>query len=227
MGEGRLVVAIDSYREDLGDVVRSLAPLVSGFKVGLPLLVSRGASVLASIDGGAGDAMVIADLKLADIGDMMVETVRAVESHVDAVIAHAFVGYGGALDLLKRYLDSRGIRLALVASMSHAGSSEVYDRALDYVMDVVRRADPWGLVAPATRPDVVSAIRGRLGRRYVVLSPGVGAQGARPGDALCAGADYEIVGRAIMGSRDPVKAAAETVESQKRAVKSCRAPGTS
>ena len=223
MGEGRLIVAVDSYREGLEGIVESLAPMVSGFKVGLPLLISRGAEALASIRSRAGGAMVIADLKLADIGDIMVETVEAVERYVDAVIAHSFVGYSGALERLKVYLDSKGIKLVLVASMSHAGSGEVYDRAFDYIVEVIKKADPWGVVAPATRPAIVSAIRDRLGRRYRILAPGVGAQGAKPGDALCAGADYEIVGRAVMASRDPVKAAAEIIEAQKRAGESCRA----
>ena len=223
MGEGRLIVAVDSYREGLEGIVESLAPMVSGFKVGLPLLISRGAEALASIRSRAGGAMVIADLKLADIGDVMVETVEAVERYVDAVIAHSFVGYSGALERLKVYLDSKGIKLVLVASMSHAGSGEVYDRAFDYIVEVIKKADPWGVVAPATRPAIVSAIRDRLGRKYRILAPGVGAQGAKPGDALCAGADYEIVGRAVMASRDPVKAAAEIIEAQKRAGESCRA----
>ena len=226
MGEGRLIVAVDSYREGLEGLVESLAPMVSGFKVGLPLLISRGAGVLASIRSRAGGAMVIADLKLADIGEVMVETVKAVERYVDAVIAHSFVGYSGALERLKEYLDSRGVRLVVVASMSHAGSGDVYDKAFDHVMEVVRKTDPWGLVAPATRPCVISAIRARLGQRYRILAPGVGAQGARPGDALCAGADYEIVGRAVMASRDPVKAAADIIEAQKRAGESCGAPRT-
>ena len=219
-------MAVDSYREGLEGIVESLAPMVSGFKVGLPLLISRGAETLASIRSRAGGAMVIADLKLADIGDVMVETVKAVERYVDAVIAHSFVGYSGAIEQLKAYLDSKGIKLVLVASMSHAGSGEVYDRALDYIVEVVRRADPWGVVAPATRPAVVSVLRERLGQRYRILAPGVGAQGAKPGDALCAGADYEIVGRAVMASRDPVKAAAEIIEAQKRAGESCRASRT-
>ncbi len=43
----------------------------------------------------------------------------------------------------------------------------------------------------------------------IILTPGIGAQGAQPGDAIKNGADYEIVGRAIYTSDNPQKSAEE------------------
>jgi orotidine-5'-phosphate decarboxylase len=37
----------------------------------------------------------------------------------------------------------------------------------------------------------------------LILTPGVGAQGGKPGEAVAHGADFEIVGRAIYQSSDP------------------------
>ena len=41
----------------------------------------------------------------------------------------------------------------------------------------------------------------------LILAPGAGAQGGKPADAIAAGADYVIVGRAITESPEPAKAA--------------------
>ncbi len=41
------------------------------------------------------------------------------------------------------------------------------------------------------------------GSETYIISPGVRAQGAEPGDAITSGADYEIVGRAIYQSENP------------------------
>jgi len=53
----------------------------------------------------------------------------------------------------------------------------------------------------------------------LIISPGVGAQGAPFGSAIRAGADYEIVGRAIYASQDPAAAAHAAVEEQRKALR--------
>jgi len=40
-----------------------------------------------------------------------------------------------------------------------------------------------------------------------IMSPGVGAQGGEPGDAILAGANFEVVGRRIYESPNPGEAA--------------------
>ncbi|MEM4743157.1 MAG: orotidine 5'-phosphate decarboxylase, partial [Pyrobaculum sp.] len=44
-----------------------------------------------------------------------------------------------------------------------------------------------------------------VGCRYRIISPGIGAQGGAPGDALKAGADFEIVGRYLLESPDRIR----------------------
>ena len=69
-----------------------------------------------------------------------------------------------------------------------------------------------GVVAPATRPDRIRLIRSIIGE-MLIISPGVGAQGGSPAEALRAGADYLIVGRSVYGSEDPARAAHELLSS--------------
>jgi orotidine-5'-phosphate decarboxylase len=48
-------------------------------------------------------------------------------------------------------------------------------------------------------------VKSILGKRQVILSPGVGFQGGDARKALAAGSDYLIVGRSIVESKDPVR----------------------
>ncbi|BES80853.1 hypothetical protein PABY_04200 [Pyrodictium abyssi] len=216
-----LIVALDSPDRGFEGLVEDLCGVVDGFKLGLPLLMGRGPGYAAELRSRCREGIWIADLKLADIGHVMKLTTSLVVDHVDAVIAHGFVGVKGALGELKEFLESRGRKLIVVASMSHPGAEEVYDKALPLILDAIEELGPWGVVAPATRPHVTTSIRERLGPRVAIVSPGVGAQGAEPGAALCAGADYEIVGRLIVSSPDPRSAALAVREAQRRRLASC------
>ena len=52
----------------------------------------------------------------------------------------------------------------------------------------------------------MKALRAIVGSK-LILTPGVGAQGGRASEAIAAGADAVIVGRAICEAKDPAKAA--------------------
>jgi len=213
-----LIVAFDEPVE--AELAARLCGIVDGIKVGLPAVIRGGLEWAREVSRAAGscEGLRILDLKLADIGHVMRLSVEPFIGYYDGFIAHSFVGGEGSLDELKSYLDHHGARLVLVASMSHPGSRDVYDRALDFIMEVIERVDPWGIVAPATRPSIIGRLRARFASKKI-LSPGVGAQGARPGYALRAGADYEIVGRAITGASDPLAAAKSIIEAQEEVVR--------
>ncbi len=218
-----LIVAIDSLSvEEAEKLARSLCTWVAGFKVGLPFLLVNGVRSLSGLRGACPEKLWVADLKLADIGHVMKLVTSSVASYVDAVIAHGFIGVRGALDELKEYLVSLGKKLIVVVSMSHPGAEEVYDKALPSILGVVAKLRPWGVVAPATRPAIIHEARETLGQGVKILSPGIGAQGARPGEALCAGADYEIIGRLITEAGDPVASAEEVLREQREMLRKCR-----
>ena len=217
----RLIIALDSLRGDLErirDLTQKLCGIAAGFKVGWPNIVWGGRGVVEAVHNSCMDALKIVDLKLADIAYVMEETLIPLLRWADAVIAHAFIGSQGALEELKRWLEARDRKLILVSSMSHPGSREVMDPCLERILGVVERIEPWGVVAPATRPKIIRTVRERLGASITIVSPGVGAQGARPGDALRAGADYEIVGRMITTAPNPLEAARRIVKIQEEAL---------
>lgn len=197
----------------------------AGVKLGLPLLLERGPEEVKAINRVADrmGIMKIADFKLADIGDVMVKSLDSIKRlGFDVAIAHAFVGVRGGLEVLVSRARDLGVKVALLVSMSHEGSKEFYDRNLREFLYIAKNLGVWGVVAPATRPHVIRESRSVLGNAFKILSPGVGVQGAEFGSAICAGADYEIVGRYVLRSPDPIRTASEVVELVARRGRECR-----
>lgn len=208
-GRYRILVAVDDPSLDVRgfeSIILKTKDVVTGYKVGIPYLLGQGLSEVGSVIKRFDDVYFIADLKLADVDVVMGLTAKiARKAGFDGVIAHGFIGREGGLEGLAKTCSELNVDLYLLVSMSHRGSMEIYDKVLDSIIDVVKALKPAGVVAPATRPEVIKYVRGRLGDSHLIISPGVGVQGAEFGSAICAGADFEIVGRAIIKAEDPVK----------------------
>jgi len=204
-------------------VIKETQHAVDGYKIGLPLVIKAGFNGLREIAESMDEHLLkIADLKLADIGYVMSISARLmVEAGYNIIIAHGFIGREGGLDELKSLIDDLGAKLAIVASMSHEGSKSYIDVHLHEIVKEALNLGAWGIIAPATRPEAIKTVR-TLAPRSIILSPGVGAQGANPGEALCAGADHEIVGRMITGSSSPRAAVVRVKKMQHNSLKRCK-----
>lgn len=205
----RTIIALDSLKSNkdkITSLVEKTCGLVAGYKLGWPNLIGAlPQDIVEAVKRPCPEKLLVVDLKLADIYYTMRTILDEFPDSIDAVIAHAFVGRRNALEELKNYLDMRDIRLVLVASMSHPGSKDVIDPCMGKILETIRQIKPWGVVAPATRSENIRIMRRELGPEMKILSPGIGAQGAEPGDALRAGADYEIIGRMVTTSPDPLQ----------------------
>jgi orotidine-5'-phosphate decarboxylase len=94
----------------------------------------------------------------------------------------------------------------VVTEMSHPGALDFMAKNAEDMARMATAAGATGIIAPATRPERVRALKGLIGSLQI-LSPGVGAQGGMAKDAILAGADAVIVGRTIYESREPGRAA--------------------
>ena len=224
-----LVIALDPPEGVDGvkwsiNLIGEVGHLVKSFKIGMSLGLRTGIKDLRDVVSVMPKgSFSIADFKLADIGYVMSSAAHAVsEAGFKGVIAHSFVGREGALGELSKVCRDLGIKLILVGFMSHPGSNEVMRKVKGELYGVINDVRPWGAVFPATMPEIINEGRKKLSKDIKILSPGVGAQGASPGDALCAGANYEIVGRLITRSPNPKKATESVLNSQTRRLKECR-----
>ncbi len=206
----RLILALDATSRNNA---LTLAELLKGYfdaiKIGYPLILSAGLNIVNEI---SAIAPVIADLKIADIPNttrLICEA--ALGAGANGIIAHAFTGRDSlqsCADCSKRY----NAELFVVTEMSHPGAEQFMAPLAAELSKLAVDINAAGVVAPATRPDRIRFIRSIIGDRSII-SPGVGAQGGSASAALAAGADYLIVGRSIIESKDPA-ASAELILSE-------------
>lgn len=208
----RIILALDETdgRKAL-EIAESVSDVVDAIKINWPLVLSEGPGMITSL---AQMTDVICDFKVADIPNtvrLIVE--NAVSRGASAVIVHAFTGD----DSLKAAVDAAGdAEIYAVTEMSHPGGKMFTAKHAEEMARLGVECGVSGFIAPATRPERISAIR-EIAGDLKILSPGVGAQGGKASDALRAGADYAIVGRAIYGSADPRASAEEFAEDARTA----------
>lgn len=171
-------------------------------KIGRPLEMQTGNSIISKIKD-ISDLPVIYDGKIADIPYISKEIAKeAYDAGADAVIIHAFLG-GDVIEAVKE-LDAGDV--IAVIEMSHKGSDEFIGPVSEKMIGFVDEFGIDGVVLPATRPDRVKKLSKMIDDAYII-SPGIKTQGAKVGDAVSNGADYEVVGRAIYNSKNPKVAA--------------------
>ena len=217
--DSRLILALDETDGAKAlKVAESVSGIVDAIKINWPLVLSEGPGMITRL---SELSEVVCDFKVADIPNtvrLIVE--NAVSRGASGVIVHAFTGD----DSLRAAVEAAGgADIYAVTEMSHPGgkmftalhAEEMARLGVECgVLGV--ECGVSGFIAPATRPERIAAIREVIGD-LKILSPGVGAQGGKASDAISAGADYVIVGRAIYGSEDP-RASAEAFAEDIRTV---------
>jgi orotidine-5'-phosphate decarboxylase len=206
MGESRIILALDVYGRDRAlEIAESTADYLRGIKVNWPLIIGSGLGIITELKGVG--LPVIADLKLADIPNTnRLIANKVFEAGADYIIVHGFTGR----DSVKAVMELG--ETIIVVEMSHPGAKEFIQPVVDGLIELANELEPFGVIAPATKPERVSYIRSRLKRRIKVLTPGIGAQGGKVRDAIKAGADYVIVGRSIYESENPREVARRLYE---------------
>ena len=64
-----------------------------------------------------------------------------------------------------------------------------------------------GIIVGATYPKIINYCKKISGKKLDIYSPGIGIQGGNAKKAITNGSDFLIVGRTIIGSKNPVRIA--------------------
>lgn len=205
----RLILALDvTDRETAIDITQKCAPYLDAVKVGYPLVLAAGLDIIGEI---SQFIPVIADFKVADIPNtdrLILE--QAYRAGAFGVIVHAFTGRD-SLEACVAESFTWNRDVYAVTEMSHPGAADFMVVPAEDMARMAADCGVTGVVAPATRPERVKAIRDAVGD-LMIISPGVGAQGGSAADTIKAGADYVIVGRSIYQSDDPAAAAKQIAD---------------
>ncbi|ENM5728309.1 orotidine-5'-phosphate decarboxylase [Vibrio mimicus] len=183
---------------------------VDVIKFNYPLILKEGIGIITEIKERYG-IPVFADIKIADVpvtNDRIIKL--AANAGADAVMAHGFIGVDAIQSMQKASPDTK---VFLITQLTNPGG---LDFSASFTQDFAEMARDLGLdgvQAPGNRPEVVAQVRELVGEDLTIVCCGVGAQGGKYGHAIAAGADFEIIGRAIYQADDPV----ETVKNIKLA----------
>ncbi|MEZ0346297.1 MAG: orotidine 5'-phosphate decarboxylase [Infirmifilum sp.] len=207
-----VILALDfpKYKDFLSETYRlleKLSNMLAGVKIGLPAFLRVGPEEIGELaQAFKGELYFLADLKLADIEDVTLEEIMLIES----------MGFDGAIIHLFPQCISKPPRtdIDLYGLVSMSCRASLIDHHFQDLLDYAGSLRLTGVVVGATKPDMIKRARERLGEA-LILSPGIGFQGAAPGSALKAGADFEIVGRSVVFSQDPLGELSRIVESQR------------
>jgi orotidine-5'-phosphate decarboxylase len=222
-----LLIALDlPDSEQAMRLARSLAPAVGGFKVGLELIASSGPEVVSAV--ATLGLPVFADVKLHDIPNTVKGAAKGIgERGARWITAHA----SGGAEMLAAATegmaegggDAVGVLAVTVltslddADLADLGIERTVEEQVAALAGIAASAGVEGVVCAPSEAALVESLYPEL----LIVTPGIRLGGERhdqkrvatPSEALRAGADYIVVGRAVTRAGDPVAAAQGVLES--------------
>ena len=200
--------APDSARKDLIErachIAMAVEPYVVAIKLNYPLVLAVGLEIVHHLKKLVPNLPLIADFKVADIDNTNAWIARhAYSAGIDAIIVQGFIGDDAIQGVIQEAKKAGDQGIILVVDMSHPGAAQFIHPQTPRLISLAKKLKVSGVIAPGTRPPHVQDIRNLIGPEILILAPGVGAQGGKPGSAISAGADYEIIGRSIYTADNP------------------------
>lgn len=229
MIETRLYIALTSEcGADAEEMLRPLAGLPVGAKVGLELFVKEGPGIVERIRNLGFP--VFLDLKFHDIPYTVAGAVRAAcELEPELVNVHAFGGR--AMMEAAAGAASGGTRVIAVTLLTSLdaddlllfGSGHTPMQSVESLAEAAKRSGLHGVVCS---PLEAAAVRRSAGEGFMIVTPGVRPAGSPKGDqkrfmtpfqAVSAGATALVVGRPVTDAVNPAAAAEDILHEMDRA----------
>ena len=229
--EDRLIVALDV--PSIGEaraLIDRLDGVVSFFKLGLWLAFAAGFDNLVEYLLNKGKKIFL-DTKMFDIAETVKQGVaRAAERGVTFVTVHGDGDIVRSAAEGKRGSNLKILVVPVLTSLDAKGLHELGYRGgiKELIAERARATLAWGcdgiIAAPHDNPNEIRRFAGS--EELLVVTPGVRPPGAplddhkragTPAEAIAAGADYLVVGRPIIRSEDPARAAAAIIENMRSA----------
>jgi orotidine-5'-phosphate decarboxylase len=226
MNEPRVIVALDFPKAATAlEFARRLDPARCRVKVGKELFTAAGPGLVEAVQRQGFD--VFLDLKFHDIPNTVAGACRAAaDLGIWMINVHA-LGGSAMMRAAREALEGAGRRPLLVAVtvLTSLSAAELPEIGLagtpeDNVRRLAALAQASGLDGVVCSAQEASSLRGALGDRFALVTPGIRLTGDAAGDqsriltpreAVAAGATYLVVGRPVTRAPDPNVALASIV----------------
>jgi len=229
MGKEKICVALDvDSLEKALDLTRRLSPWVGLFKIGSQLFTSEGPRVVEAVM--AQGAEVFLDLKYHDIPNTVLSAARVASGlGVKMLNVHCL---GGSrmmrmlVEGLERESETSGKPMPLLLGVTMLTSLSDQELQSDlhvslsleeYVIHLAKLAQNAGMDGVVCSPREIESIKRACGPDFTLVTPGIRPAWAISKDdqqritslqaALCAGANYIVIGRPITAAKNPEEAA--------------------
>jgi len=217
----KIIVPLDVSEVDEAVRLIKLLPEVSFWKVGLELFITSGSYILPFLKEHG--KRIFLDLKLHDIPNTMAGACRSVLKYeVDLLTLHAVAGRAALQASLEAIQDSnpRPKLLGVTVLTSLTEQDLAQDLAIslnlpEYALSLALLSQETGLDGAICSALEVEQLRFVCGQDFLLICPGIRPRWAQLGDqkrtltpsqAICAGANYLVIGRPITAAPDPVAA---------------------
>ena len=239
LAKERLILALDVETiKDARTLIQALRGDVEMFKVGSQLFTAAGPDIVREIVRSG--ARVFLDLKFHDIPNTVAAAaVEATRLGVSLFDVHA----AGGREMMRRTAEAvseaaekegltrPSVIAVTVLTSAHAETLKetgVHAEVLEHVKALARLAAASGLDGVVASPHEVREIRSCVSQKgFLIVTPGVRPSSSdhqdqkrvmTPAEAVRAGADYLVLGRAITVAPDPVRATHAILEEMQAAL---------
>ena len=218
-----LIVALDVFTfEEMKSIVDSTKAEVTTYKVGLQLLTSEGPEVILYLKNLG--KTVFLDLKLHEISNSVSAAIKSAGKHgVDMVTVHASGGQRmmeAAAKAAAEFPNMKVLALTVVTGLNDQDLLDIgFSRSCqDQVARLALLAQRSGCHGVIASSQEIQTLRSLLSDHMLIITPGIRLESEEnqdqsrvgtPAHAITSGASYIIIGRPIVKSVNPEKAARE------------------
>jgi len=233
----KLIVALDTDSiEEARPLVNELDGIVHFFKIGLGLQLDSTTNEFIR-ELISREKKVFLDYKYLDIEATIERAVsRAARVGVSFLTVH---GNSSIIQAAVRGRGASDMKVFAVTVLTSMDGSDVMEMGYNCPVEelVLHRASQtvkWGCDGVIASGREAALIREQVGNKLLITTPGIRPQGygtddqkrtMTPKDAIEAGADYLVIGRPIIGARNPRQAAIEIVAEMQEALDRRREQG--
>lgn len=215
----RVIVALDNFDQQyLLSIVEQLAPADCRLKIGKEMFCRQGPALVRTLVERGFD--VFLDLKFHDIPNTVAQAVKAAaELGVWMVNVHASGGRRMMTAAAEALRNSEG-RRPLLTAVTVLTSMDAVDLAetgitvspAEHVMRLAQLAFDCGLDGVVCSAQEAPMLKSRLGKDFLLVTPGVRPQGSAAGDqrrtatpqqAVAMGSDFLVIGRPVTQALNP------------------------